>query len=277
MSQMRSGVTKRGAWALLRVGLLLALLAGMAISPPCVSQPRSHLTQQALDRIAAVPYQGSITLVVMGDTRDNDEVFSFLLRMADRLRPSFIIDLGDFVSSGLEQEYDHFLGVIKGTKAPVLTALGNHEVINGGRQFYRALFGPEQYSFDYGNCRFIVVDNSDGELSAGELRWLEGRLQTNRRKFVFAHEPPATMRWWHNFRQGAPEFMALMQRHKVDRVFLGHLHGYDRQVIDGVTYIVTGGGGAPLQLLYGGIRHHFVIVQVDGDRITDLTVALEGQ
>jgi MYXO-CTERM domain-containing protein len=60
-------------------------------------------------------------------------------------------------------------------------------------------------------------------------------------------------------------------------VFAGHDHVYERGEKDGVRYIVSGGGGAPLYPL-GKKRsgatiafesaHHFVDVAVDGTRVT---------
>jgi len=38
----------------------------------------------------------------------------------------------------------------------------------------------------------------------------------------------------------------LFERYGVDIVFNGHHHNYQRSLVHGVTYIVTGGGGAPI-------------------------------
>jgi hypothetical protein len=41
--------------------------------------------------------------------------------------------------------------------------------------------------------------------------------------------------------------LPLFEKHRVHIVFTGHDHGYERtKSINGVTYVVTGGGGAPL-------------------------------
>jgi hypothetical protein len=65
----------------------------------------------------------------------------------------------------------------------------------------------------------------------------------------------------------------LFARHKVDLVFAGHDHVYERTVpVKGVTYVVSGGGGRRLYPAGGGrptacsrSAHHAVLVRVDGE------------
>jgi len=57
----------------------------------------------------------------------------------------------------------------------------------------------------------------------------------------------------------------------VDVVFNGHEHNYERNEVNGVTYVVTAGGGAPLypmqereptQVAFA-LEYHFVLVEID--------------
>ena len=66
-------------------------------------------------------------------------------------------------------------------------------------------------------------------------------------------------------------------KHGIKLVFQGHDHNYYHTVRDGITYIVTGGGGAPLypdrnraQAIEGDVfvqAHHFCIADVFQDRV----------
>jgi len=239
------------------------------------AEDAKRLNEQALQAVASAPYDGHFSFVVLGDNRDNDAMFSYLLDVANRMDPLFIINVGDFVSAGLQPQYDSYVRLISPSKAPVITVLGNHDVRHQGREIYARMFGPEDFHFDHGNCRFICLDNSDYTLADEQLAWLEKLLDTELHTFVFMHVPPRTERWLHNFKRGDTRFMELMKQYEVDRVFLGHIHMYDRQVIGGVTYIVTGGAGAPPHIEYEGGGFGFVYVQVDGDRIIDFAVLLE--
>jgi hypothetical protein len=58
-------------------------------------------------------------------------------------------------------------------------------------------------------------------------------------------------------------------KYKVTAVFSGHEHMYIRKNVDGVNYIITGGGGAPLYAKdEDGGFHHFVHMTVDGNRVS---------
>jgi hypothetical protein len=57
----------------------------------------------------------------------------------------------------------------------------------------------------------------------------------------------------------------------VDVVFNGHGHNYERNEVNGGTYVVTAGGGAPLypmqereptQVAFA-LEYHFVLVEID--------------
>jgi len=65
--------------------------------------------------------------------------------------------------------------------------------------------------------------------------------------------------------------------HAVFLVSAGHIHNYERSVVDGVTYLVSGGGGAPPYFvertpedLYQSIlfpNYHYVKLTVEKDRL----------
>ena len=71
---------------------------------------------------------------------------------------------------------------------------------------------------------------------------------------------------------------ALFAEFKVDAVFSGHEHYYERRTVDGIFYIITGGGGAPIydKEEYGGFNH-FVLVTVDGDKMSAEVVDINGK
>jgi hypothetical protein len=76
----------------------------------------------------------------------------------------------------------------------------------------------------------------------------------------------------------------LFQRYGVDVVFQGHDHHYERsEPINGVTYVVTGGGGAPLRGAAGAAwtavkesAYHYVTVQASPTRIRVVARRLDG-
>lgn len=76
----------------------------------------------------------------------------------------------------------------------------------------------------------------------------------------------------------------LFVRHGVNLVFNGHDHAYERSVVSDVTYVVSGGGGAPLYGPQGDnphsltftSAHHAVSVTVKGDTLSGVGVRADG-
>jgi hypothetical protein len=147
------------------------------------------------------------------------------------------------------------------------------------------------YSFLAGNSLFIVLDSYlDGQekkITGEQYAWLEDVLSHSRQKhkFVFLHHPLYTdLGKGHHAHDSLDRYPdsrdrleALFAEHKVDAVFAGHEHYYERRTVDGIVHIITGGGGAPMYdgEEYGGFNH-FVQVTVDGDKISAEVVDIKG-
>lgn len=213
---------------------------------------------------------------VMGDHRDGEPVFRRLLPLLKGDR--FAVHTGDLVSTGQPYQYSTLMTDLRSSPVPMLTTVGNHDIKNGGRALYNRLLGADHYAFDQGSARFVVLDNATAKLGDAQLTFLEEKLKSAPRyKFVFMHMPPYTP-WWKFSGFGGSDWArlhALAKQYKVDRVFFGHLHLYDRRVIDGVPYVITGGAGSPLYQIpgfydkQGGSFHHFIRVWVGPEGVRD--------
>jgi hypothetical protein len=61
-------------------------------------------------------------------------------------------------------------------------------------------------------------------------------------------------------------------------VFLGHEHMYLRKTVDGIPHIIAGGGGAPLYAKdEDGGFYHYVLVTVDGEKVSGEVVDVNGK
>jgi len=234
-----------------------------------------YRVDHVLKRIQEVPYdpETGFSFVVWGDSRSNAEVCEQLWSEIQKENVVFAINTGDLVSRGWVNEWlEYFFPIIdKYRTIPFLAVIGNHDLGLNRMEFTR-IFGVLDYAFDYGNARFVAFDNNDG-LSDRQLDWMESVLKAaqNKHKFVFAHKPPGAINKWryHSFSENADEFCDLMAECKVTMVFFGHIHAYSTAEQDGVDYIVTGGGGAPLHSRYGvmGNVHHYCVVHVREDDV----------
>ena len=134
--------------------------------------------------------------VILGDSRDGYETFDKIITQVDALNPAFVIDNGDLVFSGKPNQYRLFDQTISGISTTLCTTLGNHDIKGSGRETYIKLYGPEYYSFDYGNNHFVFLDSSRGysekqAISGEQYAWLERDLQKaqGKRIYVISHIP----------------------------------------------------------------------------------------
>ncbi len=167
---------------------------------------------------------------------------------------------------------------------PVIFARGNHDGEHALAYAYSALPGNEAwFAFDYGNTRFIFLDS---EASTGtspeQLAWLQAELtrpETQRAAFrvVCFHKPPFVNLWNGGGYTGETfvrnDWMPVLTQGNVDAVICGHAHNYNRGSTNGVTYIITGGGGGALDVervanwpifTVEYSRYHYGLMEVNG-------------
>ncbi|HEX3903567.1 MAG TPA: metallophosphoesterase [Polyangia bacterium] len=182
-----------------------------------------------------------------------------------REAPALIVNTGDLTDVGSEesnwQKYFEITAPM-GAIAPVVPALGNHDADRrgAGAPLAWSLFGvpahgpPGWTSLDLGGVHFVILSTNDMR-NPTQLTWLRDDLARARRHharaiFAFCHEGP----WAHGFHGGASimarDYAPLLAAAHVDVLFSGHDHIYERGIgstPEGkLTYVVTGGGGAPL-------------------------------
>jgi len=234
---------------------------------------------------------------------------------------AFIMNTGDLVSSGeLESDWDEFFNVEDPLLAnvPVYPAVGNHEEDDGKIPIYERLFhlpaqesgsGDEAYySFDYVNAHFVVLDNSvnihpwyecllqgklyDNCFNSDQLAWIEVDLakavadSSIDHVFIFVHEGPYSSKEGRTGSAAMRELFPLFAKSKVKVVFSGHDHYFEHGLSgNGLHYVISGGGGAPLydlktsllnqlaphDVLINKEVHNYQIVTVMGPHITVVT------
>lgn len=271
-----------------RLLMLIALLAiaGAARAPASQStkQQLAMLSNQAnIAEIEALqpPADGSFSFIVIGDNRSGDKVFTRLIaQMNDYAsqhqgagRPLFALHTGDAVPSGKRSEWEHYARMRSALKIPLVHVRGNHEIKSAeGPGNYVDIVGPVNWCFDFDGCRFIGLDNASQRFSPASVELLQRQLGASkpRHAFIAFHEPPGVGRWGvHSMvsdRAGGHggEVMAEITKSHVSAVLLGHIHLFDEMILDGVPYIISGGGGAPLYTKtgFGRAEHGYLVVHV---------------
>ncbi len=224
------------------------------------------LNEQAREILIRREPSESCSLAVIGDVRKNDygggvnQNFADMLSDIAAINPDLIIIPGDMVMSGLRYQYidyhRYICGFLDSTGIPVFHLPGNHDLASGGsHENYAAYIDTLfDYFFDFGNNRFIMVDNVERTIDStyliGESRldsveaWLRDAPGNC---YVFTHVPVARNEESGGYRNpGFRGFHDLLARYGVSACFEAHAHHYYRDCIDGVYHITTGGGGASL-------------------------------
>ena len=256
-------------------------------------------TEEARFTTARAPGNGNsdrpLRFGVYGDTRagrfKKNLVHRWLLSMIRKKDFEFLLHTGDIVfHTDEERSWDAFFRQSASMLAglPVIVTAGNHDFYDRGERL-RRYFIPTAggriegfyYSFDWGTAHFLVLntevpldpDSDQFRFAASDLDGAAGRGPL----FVIHHKPLyGSLRGIVN-RPAGKALASLYSRFGVDVVFSGHNHYYERtRPIDGVTYIVAGGGGARLHRVdrpgsYTAslvADYHYIIVDVEDGKIS---------
>lgn len=206
------------------------------------------------------------SFVVWGDSGMATRGQIALARQIERAQPDFLLHTGDLIyPSGAARDFNpKFFDIYRTTLArvPFYGSLGNHDIRSRNGSPYLQNFvlptngppglAPERnYSFDYADAHIAVLDTN---ASTTQMRniivpWLRQDMERSRArwKFVVFHHPPYSSGLHGDDARTQRVLDPVLQQLKVDLVFNGHDHHYERwKPRGGVVYIVTGAGGAVL-------------------------------
>ncbi len=266
----------------------------------------------------AVAEDRSYAFALIGDTEARPHINDRISKLVWDERPNFVVNLGDLTDGGVEANkfqwnYEYFAGMRQlHSRIPVYPVPGNGEDDLFWYKKYHRLPGNEAYyAYRYGNAEFFMLNSNERKtqlLPGGEQYvWLEQALKNSTAswKFVVHHHAPYSAdeddygnSWESQSNYGDPAMrpvVPLYEKYKVDMVFFGHLHTYQRSlpVLDemvqersGVIYVQCGGGGGNLEdfaparawfsaKTYRG--HHYAIVTVNGNRLRYQVFDSEGR
>lgn len=247
-----------------------------------------------------------VRLAVVGDTQDHPEVNHKVALGMRSHNPALGLIVGDLVGAGWEKEqwvHDFFASMRPlWADVPLFPVLGNHD--RNAHLYYALLALPETlyyYAFRVGAAEVFTLDTEHPvEPGSVQYRWLEQALarSTARWKIVAHHYPPYSSDLDDYGTDlgdtSARELCTLYDRYKVDLVFSGHIHSYERThplragkvVKDGTVYLVVGGGGGDLEEFlptppaFSAARksaHHYGILDITPQSLTFRAYDLENK
>jgi len=265
-------------------------------------------------RIADAELPAPLTFIAYGDQRftdpanttaTNPRIRQWLVTQIAAEHPGAVIMNGDVPLAGsVANDYTVFQSETKiwrDQKLQVFPTLGNHEFAGTDPQqdlehwwaAFPDLKNRRWYATQLGLRVYLLALDSDTSLLPGsdQARWIEKQIAGLPPSVDFViislHHPPVAdvqthIEVDHNPR---PNEIALRDylsqtaktSHATFLISAGHIHNYERAVVDGVTYLVSGGGGAPpyfvertAQDLYRSIvfpNYHYVKFTLEKDRL----------
>lgn len=264
--------------------ILLGVIAATAIIIACIFFATKH-------RLKFSPENKDFDkIVIYGDTRSQHKVHK---KIADKIaeeKPEMVLFTGDI--AGNSRNPLHFLiyAVIENKlwkTAEYYHTRGNHEdKLYNYKLFFDLPGGKTYYSFDRSGMHFIVLDVIDvgKPVDKEQLEWLKADMEKNKGMpmAVSMHVPLFTSGKYEPYH--APYLIELFNKYKVLFVFSAHVHCYERSLADGVNYVVTAGGGAPLypptrENPYKVIReqkHNYCVLTRDANKYTLTAKDIDG-
>ena len=218
------------------------------------------------------------TFIVYGDNRTDDAAHTAIVRTMTAHPADFLVNTGDLVEhGGIPVMWQHFFDI----EAPLLNTeclfatIGNHELADKEASLYLRYFGtlgqPGQPSaldpqspngalasppllhrtFRWGRIRIFTIAGM-GEVG-DEMHWLESALAAADQEpgllyriIVTHHGPWSSGPHGSNKKLQHANIVSMLHAHHVSMVVSGHDHIYERGEAEGIPYVVSGGGGAPL-------------------------------
>lgn len=257
--------------------ILICLLAvAAALAAPAQTQVPASSWRP--DIVLSVP--AAFTFVGYGDIRFTDPAdgahSNAVVRRAEisRIvaeRPAFVVISGDLVLRGDSAQdwkvFDAETAPLREARMELLPALGNHDVAGAEDQalanyFQRfpGLLSRRWYSVRAANLALFVLDSNSADGPASrQWQWFEQALEVLPPEVDFVlvalHHPPLThsrdsvLGGGHTARVAEQQLASLLEKHQQQMraqivVLAGHVHNYERYQQGGVTYLVSGGGGA---------------------------------
>ena len=235
------------------------------------------------------------TFVAFGDTRftdpaekvaSNAKARQLIVKGIADAHPAFISVGGDITWNGNEagdwKVYDQETAIWQEQRIPVYPILGNHdlhgpEAVALANYFQRYPFLDHHrfYSVRAERMLMLDLDSALEETTGPQGNWLNAQLDALPADvdfvFIVMHHPPYTsstdakpMGGGHSVRSREMDLAAQLEARQARTrariiVLSSHVHNYERHERGGVTYFVTGGGGA----------HAYPIERAPGDPIQD--------
>jgi acid phosphatase len=249
--------------------------------------------------VLASPAGGATRILAVGDFGvggDRQRAIGAAIERFEASHPAtYLVTLGDndyTDGRSFETNWQASFGWLAAAEVRVAGTLGNHDYVFGDAGAYEleALGMPKRYyTRRIGSMQLFLLDSND--IDNAQTGWLKRRLAASEARWKIAvfHHPPYACGGHLGHDRVQDRWVPLFERYGVQLVLSGHDHAYERfERSDGVTYVIHGGGGAPLypllpclpwypDLVFGRADYGFLSVVASAERLTVTALDLAGR
>ncbi len=264
----------------------------------------------------ALPQIGeSIKVIAFGDTRSQYEEHQAVINAIEAENPDLVVNTGDLVSDGSDDsQWRTFFEIEQPrmAKAPLLPVIGNNDEDRNDYTLLRHYFrtpiftDPEDpetnseeafYFIDAGQLRLFIADDEAHSISKNSFqgRLLYSSIEESKQIdglyhfIVFVHEGPYSAK---PGRSGSIPMRLLVEdlyHMGITAIISGHDHHYwHGRDANGLEFIVSGGGGAPLydiepdgsfgtQTIVAAKEYNYIVLNIANQRIEGTTKTPDGR
>ncbi len=244
----------------LLIGLLLLILISTTLTSFIIASGNAADNREQLFKLTRRRIPSNLPwypLAVIGDNRPHDasqvrfpQVFYMIVDEIRETKPLGVIGTGDHVGRGAKPQIDELYNTLRDLEN-VWLVLGNHDIYTPGNiTYWEKLIGPQYYYIDDIPGWKIFFIDSEARLSSEwiqQVNWVFQNLKDDEAGILVFHRPvyPYVE---HNLdsERIKPLLSAIKQHDHVKLVIQGHWHGFAVTEKLGITWIITGGAGAPL-------------------------------
>jgi len=234
----------------------------------------------------------AVDFVAYGDCRHQPKVHRKVAAAMAASGGKLFLVTGDLTDAPDEEaSWAEFRDIVKDVRAkgPYYCSFGDHD--SGSKDLFLKELGMTKPYFDKveGDYHLFILDSRDKFRDKDQVEWLKKTASASKSKHKFAvfHHPPFMIDADRGKEADAirPNIHPLLAELKFCAAFCGHQHAFYSTKRDGVRYVVTAGGGAPLWKIdptLGGPGdlfrrfHHFVGLKDLGPKIEAHVIDQDG-